>query len=181
MSKAIERLSGNLFDIINKTLYNTSLEDEKERQVISQLIKYDQINPLSQPTLTEQQCKNLFLNRVFPYPIDTYTDTIKTDLRIYTPDVDFDSSGVVEDYVIIFDIIVHQDYYLIRDTHNKALFRPHVIAQHIIDFFDERSLGDNDNDLVGKLNFKNMSHINYDNKYQGTRLVARFVDFVTEN
>lgn len=181
MSKTIERLSSNLFSIINKTLYNELLEDERDRQIVSQLIRYDNINPLSQPVLTKEQCKSLFLSRVFPYPIDTYTDTIKTDIRIYSPECEFDSSGAIEDYVIVFDIIVHQDYYLIRDNNNNPKFRPHVIAQHIMDFFNDKNMyAEDSGNTVGKLVFRTMMNINYDDKYQGTRLVARLVDFVTE-
>lgn len=179
MSQNLERVSSNVLKVLKRTLYNESLEDESKRQIVSQLIKYDDENPFSQPILTKQQCNNLFLNRVFPYPLNTFTDTIKTDLRIYFPECSFDSSGNVEDYVIIFDIIVHKNFYMIRDAEGNTVLRSHAIAENIIDFFDDKILYRKNENPIYKLQFTKLYNLSFDNDFLGTRLVARYIDFVS--
>lgn len=169
----LEYLSQNIITIINRSLYNKNREDNFERQVVSQLIKHDIQNPFSKPLLSESEAKGLFLNRVHPYPAENFTDEARTELRVYFPETDFIGGTVVEDTTVVFDIICHSSLYMIKDSDNNTLVRPHIIAKYLIDFFDEYTFSD----TVGKLKFKRVLNLPYDNGFQCTRLVARMTTF----
>lgn len=167
----LELLSQNLISIINRILYNEKKDDLKERQVIAQLLNYSVNKPYSEPILTtKQQAQSLFMKSVFPYSTDTYTGEAKSEIRVYYPDIEFDST-VMEDTMVVFDIVVHESLYLMRNELNKSVIRPLEIAKHLIDFFDKQSF----DDTIGTLKFERILSLNFDNGYQATRLIAKMM------
>jgi hypothetical protein len=180
MSSRLERVSSNLIYIINSILYSNK-GDERKKQIVSQLIKYDNDTPFTNPILTKKESSDLFLDRVYPFPFESYTDKAVSELRVYFPDLEFDSTGSVEDYTIFFDIIVHKSLYLIRNEENKPVFRPFRIAQEIIDIFNDKDFYNNNPSPIGKnIAFKQMYNIKVDNGYQCLRLIATYTDFVKD-
>lgn len=179
MSINLERVHSNLVYLINNTLYNPVGKDEKDRQVISQLVYYDDEKPFSKPILTEKECRNLFLDRVFPYSFESYSDKAITELRIYFPELDFQDGLVREDYLVIFDIIVHKSLYLIRDENNKTALRPYRIAQEILKTLNNKEFYKNNPHPIGSgINFKRMIALKIDDNFQCLRLLGSYKDFV---
>jgi hypothetical protein len=169
----LELLSPNLIHIINRLLFNEELKNDSDKQIISQLVKHDDVKPFSKPILTKEEAKNLFMDRVFPFPFDNYTEGARTEIRVYFPECEFKNGTIIEDTTIIFDIVTHKDIYLMRDKDNKTLLRPHEIAKYIVRAFDTYTF----KDTVGRLKFDALVNVPFDNGFQCTRLVARMTTF----
>lgn len=179
MSLSLERVHSNLIYLINNLLYNPVLDNEREKQIISQLIYYDNENPLSQLVLTQDECKNLFLDRVFPYSFESYSSKAITELRVFFPELDFKNGQIVEDYLIVFDIIVHKSLYMIRSENDKVEFRPYRIAQEIMKMLNDKEFYKiNPHPIGSGINFKRVMPLKIDDNFQCLRLIGSYKDFV---
>ena len=151
-------LSENLITIINKTLDN---------QDLVKLVNYNDVNPFVKPTVTNPQ--SLIRVKIFPYPYSgTLTDE-QTQIRVYYGKCDID---YLEDTPVLWDIVTHNDLYLIKNSSNQNLLRPYEIAKRIIQQFDKVFVG-----TVGNLDFRDAIPFTIDTNYQMLRLVAKMMTF----
>jgi hypothetical protein len=146
-------LSENLITIINKTL---------ENQDLVKLVNYNDVNPFIQPVVASPQ--SLIRVKVFPYPYSgTLTDE-QTQIRVYYGKCDIDH---IENTPVLWDIVTHNNLYLIKNSNNQNLLRPYEIAKRITQQFDKTPVG-----TVGVLNFKDAIPFTIDTNYQMIRLIA---------
>jgi hypothetical protein len=134
----LELLSENLVIIVNKLLENPDLV---------KLVYYDDISPLSKPNLSASVLEEeLFLKRIFPYPFNGFMNETQTQIRVFYPKVNI---NILEETRIYFEILTHNDLYLIKDNSNKTILRNYRIASEISRQFEKPVSG------IGRLEFIN--------------------------
>jgi len=153
----LELLSPNLVLLIDEILTN---------QNICKYLYYDDKNPLGRSTIADTS--GLLLTKIYPYPFSSAIIDECTQLRIYYPDGEFDSTGVIEQSLVLFDIICHKNLWLINDGTN-SLIRPYEIMKELANLF-KPSLG-----TVGKLKFKRFNHLFVNDKFDCIRLMAEMM------
>ncbi|OME53982.1 hypothetical protein BSK59_15485 [Paenibacillus odorifer] len=157
------RLSSNIIAVIEEVLRSQTLvnylgwnRDNPSVQVI---------NPISIAPRGESE-------RIFPYPFDTtFKDDVRTQLHIYYPNLAFENNGHAGVAVILFDIVVHKDIWLLTDNEKKVI-RPYEIARLILDAFKDKNV-----EGLGELHFVKADHTVVNEQFEGFRLVATTTEF----
>lgn len=165
----LERLSSNLIDIIN--------EISKNQELVN-LIGHNGNFPITSPFTPVKFAdiapygKN---QKIFPYPFNTKIKedevSVKTQLHIYYPNFTFENNNNVTQVIVIFDIVVHKNIWLMLDN-GKKVVRPYQIVNQLYKTFNKKTIGG-----LGKIHFIDGSHVIINNEFEGIRLVASFTEF----
>lgn len=157
------RLSVNLIAIIEETLKNQELVN---------LIGFDGNNPSNNNVNPKEIAPKAKNERILPYPFDVdYKEDVRTQLHIYYPRISFESNGNASKVVVLFDIVVHKDIWLLMDNGEKVI-RPYQISKALIDTFNKKRVKG-----VGELHFLDANHTPINEEFEGFRLVAQFTEF----
>lgn len=162
----LERLSNNLLDIIDVVLKNQELVN---------LIGYNKNFPIQPPDMPVNP-KDIApygkMERILPYPFNIeYNKDVRTQLHIYYPNFTFVNNANASEVIVLFDIIVHKNIWLMMDN-GKKVIRPYQIASKLFDTFNDKSIG-----KLGKIHFIEGSHTIVNTEFEGLRLVAKFTEF----
>lgn len=159
----LERLSSNVIYAIDEILKN---------QTLVNYIGFTGDNPSNEkvdPSTIAPRGKN---ERIFPLPFDTTFKTdVRTQLHIYYPNITFENNGNVGKTIILFDIVVHKDIWLLMDKGEK-LIRPYKIANLILETFKGEIIQG-----LGEIHFLEGDHVVVNEKFEGFRLVATTTEF----
>jgi hypothetical protein len=159
----LTRMSSNLIDIIDEVLKNQELVN---------LIGSNGNLPVSTPVDPKSIAPKGVNERILPYPFDIeYEDDVRTQLHIYYPSFKFTSNGHANEIILIFDIVVHKDIWLMMDN-SKKVIRPYQIANQIVTSMKDKRIGH-----LGKIHFIDGSHTLINKEFEGVRLVAKFTEF----
>jgi hypothetical protein len=158
-----ERLSSNLIAIVDEVLRN---------QDVVNYIGYDSnepesqsINPVSIAPYGEDE-------RIFVYPFDVnYKGDIRTQLHVYYPEFELVNNANVGRIHVLFDIVCHRNIWLVMDKDRK-LIRPYQIVKCLTDSFRGRIVPN-----LGKIHFKDGSHVAVNSEFECIRLVATITEF----
>lgn len=158
-----DRLSQNMITIIGEVL--------KNQQLVNYLsVNSDNPSSTNIPSLTI--APNGINQRVFPYPFDTtFKDDVRSQLHIYYPKITFENNGNAGRAIVIFDIVVHKDIWLVQDNGQKVI-RPYQIATLIFNTFKDKHVKG-----LGQIHFVGADHTVINEQFEGFRLVARLTEF----
>jgi hypothetical protein len=110
--------------------------------------------------------------RIFPYPFDiNFKNDVRSQLHIYYPNLSFENNGNAGKSVILFDIVVNLDIWLVKDR-AKKIIRPYEIMKLILETFKDKNI-----EGLGELHFIKADHVVVNERFQGIRLVATTTDF----
>lgn len=158
-----ERLSSNIIVTIGEILKNQNLVN---------YIGWDGDNPSVAKIVPSDIAPKGANERILPYPFDTsFNDDVRTQLHIYYPSLTFKNNAKASQAIILFDIVVHKDIWLVTDM-GKKLIRPYQIAKYIVDIFKDKNING-----LGELHFLQGTHTIVNDKFEGFRLVARLTEF----
>lgn len=158
-----ERLSSNIITIIGEVLRN---------QALCNYIGWNGDNPSDQNIAPSTIAPRGSSERLFPYPFDvTFKEDVRTQLHIYYPNLTFENNGHAGRAVILFDIVVHKDIWLVMDK-DKKIIRPYEIAKLILDTFKDKNI-----EGLGELHFVSADHTVVNESFEGFRIVATTTEF----
>jgi hypothetical protein len=159
----LERLSSNIIAIIDAILKNQSLVN---------YIGYDKDNPENQSIDPKTIAPKGSDERIFAYPFDiNFRDKVRTQLHIYYPSMEFKNNGNVNQAIVLFDIVVHKNIWLLTDN-NRKLIRPYQIIKFLVETFRGKNING-----LGQLHFIEGNHIVVNDQFEGFRLVAKVTEF----
>lgn len=158
-----DRLSSNIITIIGEVLKSQSLVN---------YIGWIGDNPSAQNINPSSIAPKGKSERVFPYPFDvTFKEDVRTQLHIYYPNLTFENNGHAGRAVILFDIVVHKDIWLVMDNKTKVI-RPYEISKLILDIFKDKNV-----EGLGELHFVSADHTVINENFEGFRIVATTTEF----
>jgi hypothetical protein len=159
----LSRMSESIVVMIDEILKN---------QKIVNLVGSSKSLPLTEdvpPASIAPMSKN---QRITAYPFDIdYLGDVRTELRIYYPEFRFLNNNHVNETIVIVDIIVHKDIWLMSND-GKKVIRPYVIADEIFKHFKHRNV-----QRLGKLHFIDGAHVMINSEFEAVRLTAKLTDF----
>lgn len=157
------RLSSNIITIIGEVLKNQDLVN---------CIGWSGDDPSNQAINPSDIAPRGKGERIFPYPFDvSFKDDIRTQLHVYYPNLSFENNGHAGRAVILFDIVVHKDIWLMMDRGEKVI-RPYEIARLILDAFKDKNV-----EGLGEIHFVSADHTVVNEQFEGFRLVATSTEF----
>lgn len=157
------RLSSNIIAVIDEVLRN---------QTLVNYLGWNGDNPSAQTISPVSIAPRGVSERIFPYPFDTtFKDDVRTQLHIYYPNLAFENNGHAGVALILFDIVVHKDIWLLIDE-GKKVIRPYEIARLILDAFKDKNV-----EGLGELHFVKADHTVVNEQFEGFRLVATTTEF----
>ncbi|MGG4105151.1 hypothetical protein AAXB25_14640 [Paenibacillus lautus] len=158
-----ERLSSNIIAVIGEVLKN---------QTLCNYIGWNGDNPSTQNVAPSVIAPKGSGERVSPYPFDvTFKEDVRTQLHIYYPKLVFKNNGHAGMAVILFDIVVHKDIWLVMDD-GKKIIRPYQIAQLILETFKDKNV-----EGLGEIHFMEAEHTVVNENFEGFRIVATTTEF----
>lgn len=162
--KNFDRLSKNIITIIDEILKNQRLVN---------YLAIDGDNPsTSSPVPPKTIAPKGASERIFPHPFDiTFKDGVRSQLHIYYPEVDFENNGHAGVILILFDIVVHKDIWLLMDKGEKVI-RPYQIGSLILESFKDKNIHG-----LGEIHFVKAKHAVVNEQFEGFRLIASMTEF----
>lgn len=158
-----ENLSSNIISAIDEVLRN---------QTLVNFLAWNGDNPSSEAISPSSIAPKGEIERVFPYPFDTtFKNDVRTQLHIYYPNISFENNGNAGRAVILFDIVVHKDIWLLTDG-GKKVIRPYEIVKLILNTFKGKKV-----EGLGEIHFVTGDHIVVNEQFEGFRLVATTTGF----
>lgn len=163
MTVRLEKFSSNIINIIDEILKN---------QEICNLVGQDGNIPVATPVLAKDIAPKGVKERIFAYPFDTnFTEDTRSQLHIYYPSFSFENNGHATEIVIIFDVVVHKNIWLMTDNKKKVI-RAYEIVRNIVSSMNGKNI-----DGVGKIHFVEGAHTIVNSEFEGVRLVAKLTEF----
>jgi hypothetical protein len=159
-------MSSNLIAIIDEVLKNQELVN---------LIGHNGNFPILPPTVppvAKDIAPKGVNQRIYPYPFNVeYNQDVRTQLHIYYPSFQFKNNGYANEIILIFDIVVHKDIWLMIDN-SKKVIRPYQICDQLVKIFKDKRV-----EGLGQIHFIDGSHTLINSDFEGIRLVAKFTEF----
>lgn len=167
----LHTMSKNIVDIL------TMLSKSKE---LAKLLYFNVENPMMQPDANLPKWNELIRPsgvdaKIFPFPFDPDGSTSEDGsfIRVYYNDGEFNSNETVAESVLIIDVIVSNNLWLINNTNvlgkKESLVRPYEIAGRVIEAVGRRSVS------TVKLNFTGYKHHYVNTQFQCIRLYADYM------
>lgn len=153
------------FELLSQNLL-IILSELKKNSTFVKYVFYNDDKPLLNPVVQNPSVLS-DSGLLLPSPFNT-TTTDCTQVRVYYLDIDIEKN--VDDCVLIFDVIVAKNLWLINN--GKPAVRPYAIAEEIMKTFQGKSI-----QTIGTLDFQRMKHMWVDEKFDAVRLYARMVNF----
>ena len=103
----------------------------------------------------------LMNKKLFPTPFNgKVSQTEDVNIRVFYPSGRFSSSETNMDVNVVFQIIIHDDSWLIRDGDDNQVLRPYAILDEIYKTFQGKTI-----DTLGKIEFLGWDYARIDRDY----------------
>lgn len=145
----LKLLSTNSIILIDEMLKNQNL---------IKMIEYNSRDPLSEPDIARTGA--LVMNKIIPAPLTSdVPEREEVNVRVFFPEGSLQNRKVL-DTEIHFQVVYHNNLWMIKDEDGNKAFRPYKIIDEIVNVFQDRTI-----DTLGVIHFDRFYHRHVNKDY----------------